>query len=429
MRSKTSRWWPVAGVASAVTVIGAVNIYAFVVAPEPLDVQVAQRELQAPQEPNLPVSTPSIANQETPTEAAVTPSTTPTARPSVASQTPTSVATPQPTVTPTATPSVPGTPTAQPSGAPERPTVDIPVPGNVQVQPHIGQPVIGQPEKPKPGKPKPEKPRPGNGTSNWPAREHVGPQTTNLTPSGSVKVLEDNTVIENLAVDGTIEVHANNVTIRNVQIRSNAQLYGIMVMKGKGGTLIENVDIAMGVHGRDSVGAIGGIGDNAGVHGKTHGANVTVRNSVMTGNGDGIKVANYSLYEGNYISMTRPKGSDNHIDGIQASGRTEFTIRNNHIDQSVGPGQNAAVFIQAYTGKRDNPVRNVYVHGNFLSGGSYAFHSEDGKHGRSGFLKQVYLSDNVFDRDFRYGPIRRATSEIKGNGGVWHDNGKRVRAK
>lgn len=253
----------------------------------------------------------------------------------------------------------------------------------------------------------------------------TGPQHSKLKPSGKITVRKNGAVIENLDVSGTISIHAHNVTIRNVRVRTNSSGYGIFVAQGFAGTVIENVDVQMGVRGTFGGGAIGGLGDNSGTAGKNYGDNVIVRNSYLHGHADGIKAANYSLYEGNYINVSRPPKSRAHVDGIQGSGRTKFKIRYNHIDLAYQPGNNAAVFVQAYTGKHDNHIYDISVHNNWLNGGVFTFHSEDGKKSKKGFLHRVTVNNNIFGRDYKYGAVHRE-GDITGNFGVWADNRRKV---
>lgn len=272
-------------------------------------------------------------------------------------------------------------------------------------------PIVVEPGPVQPG----GKPSPGN----------TGPRPgSKLRKSGSITVTKPGTVIENVAVNGQIKIMANNVTIRNIQLRTNTDSCGIKVENGYYGTLIERADIKMGVNGRFGLAGVCGVGDLRGKGGKKHGNNVTVRHSKITGLADGIKAVDYSLYERNYIKMWRPKGSSAHTDGIQGSGRSYFTIRYNTIGEKYVPGDNAAIFIQAFTGKRENHIRGIRIYNNWLNGGGYTFHSEDGKKS-SGYFHDIVVKDNIFTRRYKYGVVH-ADGPISGGFGVWADNGKRV---
>jgi hypothetical protein len=242
-----------------------------------------------------------------------------------------------------------------------------------------------------------------------------------LKPSGSVTVTRAGAVIENLDVQGSITVRANDVTIRNVRVRAGGH-FGINVVQGVHGTLIDHVDIEMS---GDATAAIGGLGDHDGSHSTKPGDNVTVRYSHLHGNGDGIKAVNFGLYEHNYIHMRRPAGSVRHIDGIQSSGRSSWTARYNWVDQAYSAGFNSAIFVQAYSGSRDVPSKNITITNNWVNGALYTIQTEDGKNGNSGLLSNIQIDDNVFYRDYKYGAYR-PRGDIRGNGGHWADSGLRV---
>lgn len=245
-----------------------------------------------------------------------------------------------------------------------------------------------------------------------------------LKKSGSITVTKSGTVLQNLDIGGTITVKANNVTIRNVRIRTNTSGCGINVINGFYGTLVERADIQMGVNGNFGLAGVCGVGDLAGKGGKKHGDNVTVRYSKITGHADGIKAVDYSLYERNYIKVWRPAGSKAHTDGIQGSGRSYFTIRHNTIGESYVSGDNAAIFIQAFTGKRENHLYGIRIYNNWLNGGGYTFHSEDGKKS-SGYFHDFKVYNNWFTRKYKYGAVH-ADGPISGGFGVWADTGKPV---
>jgi hypothetical protein len=250
-----------------------------------------------------------------------------------------------------------------------------------------------------------------------------------LAPSGSLTVRKDGTVLENLDVRGSITVAADDVTIRNVRVRSNSRAYGINVAQGYGGTLIEHVEVQMGVGGTSGNGAIGGMGDHVRDSAKEAGDNVTVRHSYIHGIADGIKAANYGLYEHNYIRMRRAAGSVKHIDGIQASGRTDWTARYNWIDQAYSGGHNSAIFLQSYTGATDTHVYNVVMEKNWVNGGVYTLHFGDGKKAPGPWLHNIIVRDNIFYRDYKYGVFNPRGDVHAGGGvygGVWADTGKAV---
>lgn len=247
-----------------------------------------------------------------------------------------------------------------------------------------------------------------------------------LTPSPALKITKDGAVIENLDVSGRILVRANNVTIRNVRVRTNTTTFGINVAKGYGGTVIDHAEIHMGVGGRDGEAGVGGLGAFQGTHGKKPGDNVTLTNSVIRGFADGIKATDYSLYEGNDIKVTRSPGSRKHVDGVQGSGRSNYVIRGNRIDLGYAPGHNGAVFIEAEASGRDRRTGGIVVENNWLNGGVYTLHTEDGRAKKKGFLYDIVVRGNVFGPDYKYGAAHIDGRGISGDLGTFAGSGRRI---
>ena len=229
-----------------------------------------------------------------------------------------------------------------------------------------------------------------------------------LKPSGTVTVTTPGAVIENLDITGNIIIRADNVTIRNVRVTGSSSTAVIRPDRDVRGTTIEHCDVNVGE-------ANGGIG--------YLGYNTTVRNCRITGYADGIKVETGGLYEGNYISMTKPAGSAKHLDGIQASSDRNFTIRHNVIDGNSNRGGNAAVFVQAWNGAINQNIYNINVTENYVSGGNYTIFMEGGKDKDGSDPKQwisdAHMTGNVFiPGTERYGYARIAnctTTTTTGN--------------
>lgn len=260
---------------------------------------------------------------------------------------------------------------------------------------------------------------PKNSNPVMPVTGKRGPEGQ-LKASGPLTITKDNAVVQGLDIKGRVIIKANNVTLKNSRVVSGNAWAGITVLPGFGGTTIDRVHVTSGTPRRDANAGLTGVGDNAGKFGTKHGDNVTVTNSVFDGYGDGIKVANFSLYHNNYVKMLRAPGEKTHVDGFQASGRTQFTITGNEIVQTTGGGHNAAIFIQSFTGKKENPVDGVVVRGNTMSGGSYTFHTEDGKK-THGHIKGILVERNTFKKPNRYGACHYASPNIRGNCGKYQD--------
>ena len=231
-----------------------------------------------------------------------------------------------------------------------------------------------------------------------------------LRPSGSITVSRQGAVVEDLDIEGSITVAANNVTIRNVRVTGSTSSALVRPERGVTGTTIEYCEVTVTAEGAN--GAIGHVG-----------AGTTVRFCEISGFADGIKVESSSLYEDNYIHMAKPAGSAKHLDGIQASGDSDFVIRNNVIEVPVDDGGNSAVFVQAWNGAANSHVRNVTVSNNYLKGGNYTVFLSGGKDSDgsdpASWIHDYYLLDNTFHPDgYRYGSLRVANcaeTTISGN--------------
>jgi hypothetical protein len=220
-----------------------------------------------------------------------------------------------------------------------------------------------------------------------------------LKPSDSITIKEDGEVVEDLLVRGVINIKADDVVIRNVRLETSTDAYALRVFDDYEGTLIENVEIAMPT---DSC-------SNAGIYG---GGGLTLRLSVITGCGDGLKVSGGSLYEYNDIRLSNVDGEGKHLDGMQNSGGSDVVIRGNYIDVPAEDGGNAAIFTHDYF----SPVEDVLIEDNYLNGGNYTLFVEGP--GTNG----VRIVDNWFGRDNRYGLFRIRDAEVTREGNIWADN-------
>jgi hypothetical protein len=240
-----------------------------------------------------------------------------------------------------------------------------------------------------------------------------------LTRSGPVTVKTPGAVVENLDVDGGITVNADNVTIRNVRVRGSSSSLLVKVNRGFRGTRIEHCEVFVTAGGAN--GAIGSLGSGT-----------TVRACDISGYADGIKADSGSLYELNHIHMSKPSGSTKHLDGIQSSGDSNVTIRNNVIDADIANGGNAAVFAQAFNGTQNIAIENVVVVGNLLAGGNYTVFFEGGKTydgtAPGSWVRGYQLLGNSFVANARYGPFRAANCAETTVSGNIMTNGSAFRA-
>ncbi len=223
-----------------------------------------------------------------------------------------------------------------------------------------------------------------------------------LRPSGSITVTQDGAVIENVDIsNGKISVLANNVTVRNCKVRGSAGLNLIQLgdpgAKKYGFKNLKIEHCRVESLGGDTIGGIGGNGSS----------NMTVRYTEILGvEADGIKAESGSLYEYNYIHMTKPAGSSAHLDGFQGSGDSNWTARYNFVNIPVESGGNLAFFAQGWNGSVCIHVSNIEFSNNYLYGGNYGIQFAGGKdveHGgcanERSYISNVRAFGNRFVRD------------------------------
>lgn len=221
-----------------------------------------------------------------------------------------------------------------------------------------------------------------------------GPSTTGADDDlaraeGRMIVREDGAVVEGIRTGGPIDIKANDVTIRNVHVTYSGNAFAIRTYDGFSGTTIEDVTVELlpGEEGRVP---------NAGIQG---GEDITVRRTEISGTGDGIKASPGSVYEDNWIHLSRAPGSDKHLDAIQG-GVSDLVIRGNVLDVPNHAGGNAAYINTTFA---EEPPRNIVIADNWLNGGNYTLYVGRTKEGD--FMEDVRVTGNVFGTDVNYGYI------------------------
>ncbi|MGC4064476.1 MAG: right-handed parallel beta-helix repeat-containing protein [Polyangiaceae bacterium] len=236
----------------------------------------------------------------------------------------------------------------------------------------------------------------GEGSVSVCNREKPGPTNTGvpagavLTPSGSLKIETDGAVVENLAIDGEIAVLADDVTIRNVRIRSG-DYYPIRYFDNDNrGLLIEDSEIE-------------GTSDD--VTAALSFANYTARRLNVHGSADGFKADENVLIEDCWIHDLR-NAPEQHNDGVQSTGGKGVTLRHN----AISGASNACV----QTGDENAATEDLTIECNWLSGGGYTLNIRGTGETRP---RNTRIVDNVFSRDFEYGPwtLDDPDPEVSGN--------------
>ena len=214
-----------------------------------------------------------------------------------------------------------------------------------------------------------------------PGAENTGPRNpAALVRSGALMITKDGAIHENIDVTGDIWIDADNVTIRNFRINAAGEYYGIKVLDGHRGILLEDGE----VFGMMSAGILG-LGYTA------------RRLHVHDSSGDGLKAEGEAtgptVIEYSFIEKLGT-GDDAHADGNQTRGGSNITFRYNYIFLPAPgtpkyPGapykSNAAFMLELR-------ISNFVIEHNWLTGGSYTIYcgTDDGG---------VMVRNNIFGRE------------------------------
>ncbi|MFW6154549.1 MAG: right-handed parallel beta-helix repeat-containing protein, partial [Planctomycetota bacterium] len=228
--------------------------------------------------------------------------------------------------------------------------------------------------------------------SGYPDASTTGHSGT-LTPSSSITVTEDGTVLEDLDISGGVAVKANDVTIRNCRITGG--LYGINASYGYTGLLVEDCTIYDGT----SKGIYGG--------------NMIVRRCDISMYSDCMMVQSNVLVEDCYLHDLKITDTS-HNDGIQSVGGSHITIRGCTI-QAQYQGQTSALIFQTNNG----PIDDILFEDNFLSGGTYTLYIKDKGNGY-GEPTNDRVRYNMWEKDsWAFGPIS-VSGDVEFEGNIYH---------
>ena len=243
------------------------------------------------------------------------------------------------------------------------------------------------------------------GASPKPTAANTGWQPTGvkLSPSGSLEITSNGTVIDGKDISGTVTIRASNVTLRRSRVRSGSY-YPVRVISGSN-IVIEDVEVD-GLGKADKCIVMNGSG-------------VIQRNNIH-GCGDGIAPSGSGgiTIKDNYVHSPST-ASGVHSDGVEMNGGSNMTFSNNNF--AYDGATTAAVAFSGYYA----PVSNITFDGNWLAGGAYMLHLA----GNENPLSNVRITNNRFVRgSARYGTIYRSgdISKICGEGNVYDDDGATV---
>ena len=180
--------------------------------------------------------------------------------------------------------------------------------------------------------------------TGYPNATNTGvPAGTTLTPTGSLSITTNGTVIDAKDVNGSIYVNANNVTIKRTRIRNPGGV-AINIEPGRTGILIEDVEID-------------GSGNTTGMSAIVY-QNYTARRVHIHDFGEGFMANGNVLIEDSYLhDFTNFIAGGAHQDAIQSTGGDGLTIRHNTLLMNVDGG-NSAIMLGTYYGERARPEQH-----------------------------------------------------------------------
>lgn len=241
---------------------------------------------------------------------------------------------------------------------------------------------------------------------NKPGLSNTGPQGELSQYNGSLKVIEDGTLIENLDINGCIQVAANNVTIKNVRIDCGG-LYAVQVVGEASGLMVENTEML----GMTSSGVLG--------------SNFTLRRvNIHDSGGDAVKPGSNVLIEQSWFHRLGTKVGS-HSDGVQMTSGGNVIVRGNNIDMPPLPGftNSQCLIIQTNFG----PIDNVRIEDNWLNGGGWCIQVNDKGRG-FGSPTNVSIKNNRFGGDCAFGTIlvRGDDSDTNVEGNIFEPTGELI---
>ncbi len=245
-----------------------------------------------------------------------------------------------------------------------------------------------------------------------PWAQNTGPSDRGaLVAAESLMITTDGAAYENIDIRGDIWIDANDVTIRNFRINAAGESYGINVLDGHRGVVLEDGEI----YGMSSAGilGLGYVGRRLHIHDSRGDA------LKAQGTATGPTVIEYSFIE------KLGSGDEAHADGNQTRGGSNITFRYNNIFlPSPGtpsyPGapykSNSAFMLQL-------DISNFVIEHNWLNGGNYTIYCQAGG---------ISVRDNIFGRE--NGGLLEGTAHhrlVSGtcdewSGNVWEDTGEPI---
>ncbi|MGV8968799.1 MAG: hypothetical protein ACOH2F_21270 [Cellulomonas sp.] len=200
-----------------------------------------------------------------------------------------------------------------------------------------------------------------------------------LTKSGSITVTKAGTVIDGLLITGTVTVSADNVVIKNTRIMNT----GSIPIRNNGANLTV-MDTEINGQGK---------GNPAVAYNKYTLLRVNIWN---VAEGPRISGSNVTIQD-SFIHNLVQVGS-NHTDVIQSTGGSNIVLRHNTLlvyNPISGMKGNASFQF----GEENSVIRSCLVENNYMDGGNYTVNGGGG--GTTGAA--CTFNNNKFGHNFRYG--------------------------
>lgn len=238
------------------------------------------------------------------------------------------------------------------------------------------------------------------------ANSTAGAPLSGLTPSGSIQVSKDNTVIDGLDVAGEIKVlnGVQGVIIRNTQVKVTGGIYAVdCKYAGSAGPVeFQNVTIISDPSANTS--AVVNLS-----------AGSSIVNSHLSGSKQNV-VGSLSnvLLQGNLMDGIVNVSGSAHCENIYTAGADGLRIIGNTLLNPLP--QTANIFLDGKYG----PYSNIVVEDNVLAGGGYCIY------GGSPATTSMTVRGNVFDRRYfpnagKYGPKVYLPAGVVWSGNTWDD--------
>lgn len=232
------------------------------------------------------------------------------------------------------------------------------------------------------------------------------PIGVSLKASGSLNITQAGAVIEGMDVQGCIDVNAPNVMIKNSKVTCGRSSASIRI-GSDGSAIIQDTEINGAGTAGNCVGSARFTLLRVNLYNCTDGVRANGTNDTEPG----VVIRDSYLHD-------LARVPDSHNDTIQTTQTANVLIEHNTLfpyKKSTNDFMNAAYIIAQDQGA----VANVIVRNNLVNGGNYTFMIGTG-------LENVVFQNNVFGRNFRYGPVSGSGKALVDSTNVYFDTGLSV---